>query len=229
MISDLQIPFEAERALEFCVYLAKHYKIPKEHILNVGDELDCYHGGRWPKDPDGKFSASGELATSKAKLREWYEAFPEMKLAISNHGLRWVRKASGAEIPSQLMRSYQEIIEAPPGWEWRPRWKFDTKHPFHMIHGMGYSGKDGHRNAAIDSGASTVIGHLHSHAGISYLRTGDAGAHHGGLKIWAANAGCLIDPTQYAFDYGKESRFKPAVGCLIIFNQGSTPMWVPYD
>jgi hypothetical protein len=223
VVPDLQIPFEAERALEFCLYLKKHYGIVDENVLNVGDELDCYHGGRWPKDPNGAYSSVGELDASKRKLKEWYKAFPLMKLAISNHGLRWVRKATAAEIPEQMLRSYQEIIDAPEGWRWQAEWKFtNIKHPFRMVHGLGYSGINGHRNAAIDSGMSTIIGHLHSHAAVSYLRT------LGGLKIWACNAGSLIDPEAYAFEYGKESRLKPCLGAVVIFNEGSTPLFIPY-
>lgn len=223
LISDLQIPFEHEKALRFCTYLKKHYSIPDDNCLNVGDELDAYHGGQWPKDPNGNFSAVGELAQAKETLKKWYSAFPKMKLAISNHGLRWVRKATAAEIPSQMMRSYEEIIQAPDTWVWKQKWVFDKiKHPFAMVHGMGYSGKDGHRNAAIDNGMSTAIGHLHSHAAIDYIKTDSQ-------KFWAFNTGCLIDADAYAFSYGKESRFKPCIGAGIIFNKGSTPMWVPLE
>lgn len=223
-ISDAQIPFEAPKALDFLVYLKRHYKIPDENILNAGDELDNYNGGQWPKDPNGQYSATGELAQAKETLKKWYRAFPLMKLAISNHGLRWVRKATAAEIPSQMLRSYQDLIESPPGWEWKYEWRFaDLKHPFRMIHGMGYSGMNGHRNAAIDAGMSTVIGHLHSHAGICHLRT------LGGLKIWGFNTGSLIDATQYAFHYGRENRMQPCIGTGIIFNEGQTPVWIPYE
>lgn len=223
-ISDLQIPFEAPNALDFCMHLKSHYRIPDENILNVGDETDNLHGGQWPKDPDGRFSATGELAQTRETLKKWYCAFPEMKLAISNHGLRWIKKAIGAEIPSQMMRSYREIFEAPEGWQWKDEWRFnDLKHPFRMIHGLGYGGVNGHRNAAIDSGLSTVIGHLHSHAGICYLRT------LGGLKIWGFNTGSLIDSTQYAFSYGKYNRMQPCLGVGVIFNQGQVPMWHPYE
>jgi UDP-2,3-diacylglucosamine pyrophosphatase LpxH len=223
VISDLQIPFEHEKALSFCTYLKRHYKIADDHVLNVGDELDCYHGGRWPKDPDGKFSATGELAISKEKLKAWYNVFPQMKLAISNHGLRWVRKASAAEIPTEMMRSYREIIDAPEGWKWAQKWVFDQiKHPFLMIHGMGYGGVNAHRTAALDSGMSLVHGHLHSHAGISYIKTENQ-------KLWGFNTGCLIDFESYAFSYGKESRFKPCLGAGLIFNGGSVPMWMPLE
>lgn len=223
VISDLQAPFEHEKALEFCYRLKKHYKIPDENVLNVGDETDSYHGGRWPKDPDGRFSAVGELGATREKMRLWGDRFPKMKLAISNHGLRWVRKAAGAEIPTELLRSYQEIFQMPEKWVWKPEWRFENlKSPFRMIHGMGYSGVQGHRNAAIDAGISTVIGHLHSHAAISYIRTGTQ-------KIWGFNTGCLINPEDYAFSYGKEARLKPCLGAGLIFDSGRTPMWIPLD
>jgi len=224
VISDLQIPFEAERALEFCIELKKHYKIPNCNVLNAGDELDNYHGGQWPKDANGRFSATGELAQAKETLKRWYSAFPEMKLAISNHGLRWVRKAASAEIPSQMLRAYEEIIEAPKGWQWKYEWRFnDLKHPFRLIHGMGYAGKDGHRNATLDSGISTVLGHLHSHAGISFIKT------LGREMLWGFNCGSLINPEDYAFAYGKENRAQPCLGAGIIFNSGRMPVWVPYE
>jgi len=221
-VSDTQIPFEHEKALPFSLSVKKHYKVPDDNCIHIGDELDCYFGGRWPKDPDGRFSATGELAESKRRLLEWYKAFPVMMVCISNHGLRWVKKASAAEIPSQLMRSYTEIIEAPSGWVWKEEWNIPTKNPFRAIHGMGYSGQNGHRLAAIDAGISTCIGHLHSHAGISYVRTQNQ-------RIFGFNVGCLIDSQQYAFSYGKESRFKPCLGVGIIAGSGSTPIWIPLE
>jgi hypothetical protein len=169
VISDLQIPFEDEGALEFALKVQRDFKIPKSAILNVGDEVDQYFGGQWKKDPSVNFSAAQEILITKKKLKSWYRHFPEMKLAISNHGLRWARKAFDAEIPSQMIRPYQEIIEAPAGWIWKQEWRFKTDHPFRMIHGMGYSGPSAARNAALDARISTVIGHVHSHAGDLWL------------------------------------------------------------
>lgn len=220
-ISDAQIPFHAHGALDFCLYLKRHYKIPDENVLNVGDELDQFHGGMYPKGADYEMTPNQELKAAKEILKEWYAAFPKMKLAISNHGLRWVRKASHAEIPSQLIRDYRQIIEAPEGWQWQEEWIIPTKHPFRMIHGMGYSGRNGARNAAIDAGMSTLIGHLHSYAGIDYITTQR-------LLIWAFNCGCLIDIEAFVYAYGKYNRQKPCLGAGVIFGEGSTPIWLPY-
>lgn len=221
-ISDLQMPFENTKALEFCRNLKRHYKIPDENILNVGDEVDAYFGGQWPKNPDSDHTPNSEIKACKEKIKEWAGIFPEMKLAISNHGIRWIRKVTGAEIPSQVMRSYEEIFDMPHGWKWKDRWVFnELKHPFAMHHGMGFSGVNGHRNAAIDAGISTIIGHLHSSAAVSYINT------IGDRTIWACNAGCLIDPESFAFSYGKYNRLKPILGAVVIFDSGKFPVFHP--
>lgn len=222
VISDLQIPFENENALKFCAYLKRHYKIDDDHVLNVGDEVDNLHGGVYPKDPDGDYSPKGEIKAAKEKIAEWASVFPKKKIAISNHGIRWFKKASAAEIPSQMIRHYKDVLGMPEGWVFKDRWDFnDIRNPFSMIHGMGYSGQFSHRTAALDLGRSVVHGHL-THAGISIIKTATQ-------NIWGMCVACLIDIPSYAFKYGKDSRFKPCLGVGIITNQGKVPLWLPLE
>jgi hypothetical protein len=49
------------------------------------------------------------------------------------------------------------------------------------------------------------------------------------MSIWAANSGCLIDVEAYVFNYGKESRFKPTLGCSVVIDDGRTPIFIPYE
>lgn len=221
-ISDLQIPFEAPHALKFCQAVAKDFKIPLSSIYNVGDEVDHYFGGQWDKAIDGHHTALSEIEDTKQRLKAWYRAFPDMKLAVSNHGLRWARKAAAAQIPSQMLIPYQKIIEAPKGWVWKERWEIPTKHPILMIHGMGYSGQNGARNAAVDAGMNTIIGHLHSHAAITFIKTETK-------RFYGFNVGSLIDDKSYAFQYGKEHRHKPILGVGVVVDNGLTPIFVPYE
>jgi hypothetical protein len=222
VISDLQVPFEASGALDFCVRLAKDFRIDQDHVLCVGDEVDQYFGSAFAKDPDQKISAREEIEETLARLNRWYRYFPKVKVAISNHGLRWAKRAFDAQIPSDLIRPYQEVIRAPKGWQWRHEWVIKARHPFRMIHGMGYSGMNGHRTAAIDSGISTLIGHLHSHGGVSHVNNGSR-------PLWGMNVGCLIDPESFAFAYGRYSRAKPTRGVGVVVDSGKTPIFVPYD
>jgi len=229
VISDLQICFEADKALEFCRHIQKHLRISKDNILCVGDEIDALYGSFYKKSIDGNLTANQELDITREKLKRWISYFPYMRVCISNHGMRWARKAVDAELPSQMIRKYQEVLEIPKEWKYRLEWKIKTKHPFRMIHGMGYSGKDGHINAALDAGMSTVIGHLHSFMGVAHLRKGISEGYNHAQAIWAMNAGCLIDVESFAFHYGRENRNKPALGCGAVVNNGSTPMVFPYE
>lgn len=216
VISDLQIPFEHSSALRDAIRIKKYFNIPDSNVLCVGDEVDQYFGSLYKKDINANLTATQEINECKKIVREWGKAFPRMKLATSNHGLRWAKKATDAEIPSQLLISYRDMIGAPKGWVWKDEWIFDTKHPFRMIHGMGYSGKDGARNALIDSGISTVMGHLHSHACVGEVN-----------GKWFFNVGCYIDVEAFAFAYGKYSRHKPCLGHGVILNDGSLPIRIP--
>lgn len=218
IISDLQIPFEHPKALAFCKDVQKDFKIPKENILCVGDEVDQYYGSRYNKDPDVlDFTPRKELLVARERIAEWVATFPVMRLCVSNHGLRWLSKAHDAQIPSELLIPYKKLFNMPRGWQFREEWLFKEKHPFRMIHGMGYSGVMGARNAAIDGRVSTVIGHLHSHAGVHFINNG-AGT------IWGLNAGSLIDEGAFAFKYSKYTRFKSIISCAVVLDGGKHPV-----
>lgn len=224
IVSDNQEPYGATRAIQFAKHVQNHFNIPDENCYHVGDENDCFHGGSYPKGGDYPHTPTGEIKAAIDRQKEWYAAFPFMNLAISNHGLRWLKKASFAEIPSQLLRQYREVFQAPEGWQWKEEWIVNCKQPFRIIHGMGYSGKDGARNAALDAGMSTCIGHLHSHAGIAYMKT--QGRQN---LIWGMNVGCLIDIEAYVFKYGKYSRAQPCLGLGVVLDSGKLPIWLPYE
>lgn len=216
----MQIPFEHHKALEFCLQVQKEYKIDKTSIICVGDEIDGYWASRFPKDPDAIITARGELKIARERLKAWYKSFPFCRVAISNHGLRWAAKAYECFIPSEIIRPYKEIIEAPVGWMWYDEIIVKTKVPFRVIHGLGYSGMAGARNACIDSGMNTAIGHLHAFSGVHYV-------HNGKQQIWGMNTGCLIDQGALAFNYGKNSRFKATLSVGVVIDNGKTPIVVP--
>ncbi len=222
-ISDLQIPFEADDALKFCKAVQREFFIHPENVYCVGDEVDQVMGSLYRKDIDGSYTANQEIAESKRRLREWYKAFPLMKLATSNHGQRWARKAFEAEIPSQMIKSYQELLEAPKGWQWKDAWQINAEHrKIHVFHGCGYGGMYAYRQAAMDHGKCVVFGHLHANAGIAHVVTESQ-------SLWGMNVGSLIDTKAFAFNYGKHNRVKPWLGIGIVIDGGLTPILIPYE
>lgn len=221
ILSDLQIPYEHEDALNFAKRLQKEYRIDKDHVCCVGDEVDNYFISLYKKSPNALHTPGSELQDSISALKKWYRFFPSMMLSTSNHGDRLMRKAYDAEIPSQMLRTHKEILEAPPFWQWDKRWIFDTKYPWMMEHGDDWGSQHPHFMAAVTLGMSVVMGHHHSKCSVSYIRTA--------LKqVWGAVIGSMIDVDQYAFDYCKRAKYKPVLSNAVVLDNGHRCDIIPY-
>ncbi len=210
-IPDLHCPFEHQDSLEFLKAVKKLYK-PTEYVC-LGDEIDAHSLGDYDHDPDG-LSAGDELKAAIEHLKEFYKVFPEMKVCTSNHTSRPYRRAFKFGIPKALMRSYSEFLQASKGWQWADEWEIDN---VIYEHGEGFTGQQGAIKSALGNMQSTVIGHIHSFAGIQF----SANSKH---LIYGFNVGCLIDRHKYAFAYGKKMKTKPILGCGIISN--GVPMFI---
>ncbi len=209
---DIHFPAHHPDTFEFLKHIKKTYQ--PNAIVCLGDEIDAAALGDWDKDPDQP-GAGDELTKAIDYLKELYKIFPNVKVCTSNHTSRIYRRAHKAGMPKRLMRSYNEILEAPKGWVWEDRWEIDG---VIYEHGEGFSGQQGALKAAVQNMQATVIGHLHSYAGIQYY----ANAKH---LIWGFNAGCLIDRHHAAFNYGKHIKAKPIIGVGII--EAGVPRFVP--
>lgn len=223
VLPDLQLPFEHSKALEFAKEVKKHYKIKDDHCLCVGDETDGYYGSLYKKDPNADLSALTEIMITNEKLKEWYGAFPKMKVAISNHGQRWFKKALEAEIPEILLRKYEEIIEAPEGWVWQKRFHIKaSKKEFILEHGDNWGGPTPAAKAALHYNMSICMGHHHVKSQIIHHDTGMN-------RYWSFVTGCLIDFDKYAFNYARAHANKPCIGIGVILDGGRVPLWLPLE
>lgn len=212
VIPDLHAPHAHPDALVFVRGVAK--RLRPQQVVCIGDEIDSHAIARWPADPDLD-SAGPELTRAVEQLRPWYAAFPRVKVCHSNHTYRpWIR-ARESGLPSRVIRSPREVLEAPKGWEWAHRWEIDG---ITFVHGEGYSGAMGALTAAVRNRTRVVIGHLHGYAGAVW-------SHGWHDAIWGLNVGCLIDPNAPAFAYAKTSPNRPSLGCGVI--EDGTPRWIP--
>lgn len=211
-IPDLHIPFEHRDAYKFLSKVKKKYK-PKT-VVCLGDMEDWHGISFHDKDPDG-YSAGHEYELLKARVEPYMELFPKLYMCTSNHGSLPFRKAFSFGLPSQLIKSYRDILEAPTTWQWADQWEFDN---VIYEHGDPFSGKDGALKAAEQNMQSTVIGHIHAFAGIQF----SANSKH---LIFGFNCGCLIDKDAYAFAYAKKIKRKPILGCGIIID--GIPKFIP--
>lgn len=212
-VGDLHCPFMHPDAVKFLAAICD--KHPPNKVVMLGDEIDAHAYSDYTTDPDG-LSPGHELDKAIDQLRDIYDLFPKAMICESNHTIRPFKKAFSSGLPSRMFKSMQQLIEAPKGWRWADHWVVDG---IRFEHGEGTSGETAHMKATKGNMQSTVIGHIHSHAGINYLKTPT------GKLLFGMNVGCLINVADYAFKYAKHVKAKPTLGCGLIVN--GVPTYIP--
>lgn len=216
-IPDLHHPFCHRDALEFVQDVHSRLIVPaKSHdIVFLGDEIDAHaFSDKHKRDPDG-MSEGEEWQRAVSDLNPWMKAFKNAKLCTSNHSARPEIRAFNAGLPRAFYRSLKEAMGAPDGWFWADRWDIDG---IIFEHGEGVSGAAGALRAAEMNRRSTVVGHLHSYAGIQW-------SHGNFSSIFGMNTGWLGDESAYAFRYAAKMRRKPSLGLGAILD--GVPQWIP--
>lgn len=213
VIPDTHFPFERKGILEHCKAMQLKYNCGT--VVHIGDEVDLCAISQWEKDPDG-MSAGSEAAEAQKKMKIWYDAFPEVHVCIGNHTARVFRMARASGIPKKFIKTYEEAWEAPEGWVWSENWEFNG---VLYTHGTGASGNCGAIKIATRHRQNTVIGHIHSEAGIQYSASKID-------LVWGMQVGGAIDDTTYAAAYAKDHLKKSIVGCGIILD-GKLPIFEP--
>ena len=213
VIGDPHEPFTKEGYLEFCRKIQEDYDCGT--VVHIGDAVDNHAVSYHEKDPEG-MSAGDEFNLAIERMKRWYYTFPNVKVCIGNHDALPFRKAFSAGLPKTWLKTYQELLQSPPTWEW------DFVHQVNGViyqHGTGMSGEMAAINAARENRQSTVIGHLHTVMNTRFL------ASYKDL-IFGVTVGCGIDHEKYAFAYGKQNTRKPVVACAVILD-GKLPINIP--
>jgi predicted phosphodiesterase len=211
-IGDTHDPFHHPDRRNFLEKVAEKYKIGK--VIHAGDVADNHATSRFVHDPQGR-SAGDEADEAAESLRELHELFPSVDVCEGNHDRRWWDRGAEAGLPKRFFRPTNEILGLPKGWRWADSWEYDG---VIFEHGDPFNSKNAHIQAAEANMQSTCIGHIHSHAGISYV----GNRHH---LVFGFNVGCLIDHKRYAFHYAKKAKAKPIIGCGIIID--GVPLFQP--
>lgn len=217
-VSDLHFPFAHADAIDFVADLYRSLK--PDHVVLLGDEIDAHGWSRHDHDPDAPGSAS-ELTLAVAEMKKLYKLFRGgrnrgvVNVCRSNHGERAARTAIPTGIPSTFIRTLREVLEAPYSWQWADRWLIDG---VCYEHGEGYTGVNSALHAARNNRTNTVIGHVHSWAGVQY--------HASAVNvIWGMNCGCLIDIDAPVFRYARARPHKAVIGTGVV--EDGVPRFVP--
>lgn len=216
IIGDTHLPFELEGYLSHCVSIFDIYEV--DVVVHIGDFLDQHALSYHEHDPNG-MSAEHEAIAARPKVIEWVRAFPEALWVAGNHDDLPYRKARTHGLPSRYMADYPSILDVPC----LKNWRYSEEHEVDGIifrHGLGATGKYGHRNAAEKMNCNVVQGHSHTIAGIEFM----ASKNH---RHWGMSVGCGVDRKAYAAHYGRHIVSKPFISCAIISDD--VPMIFPMD
>jgi hypothetical protein len=205
VISDMHHPYAHPDTVPFLTAIKSRYS-PTD-VICIGDEVDFHDSSYHESDPDLD-SAGIELDKAIKGLKPIYKLFPKVTVVESNHGSMMLRKAKTAKIPKKAIKSYNDVLEAPKGWNW----VFDTiiqtpLGPVYFCHGK--SSAPG--TLAKSYGMSCVQGHYHEKAQINYVSTPEK-------LMFDAHTGCLADDKSMALGYNKVNPKRPIVSILVICN-----------
>jgi UDP-2,3-diacylglucosamine pyrophosphatase LpxH len=216
VIPDLHLPFQHEKAFDHCRRVRDKYKCSV--VVDIGDMFDLHAINYHEKDLDD-INLAKELDDVHKESRRWIRSFDTIYHVYGNHSSLVARKAVTAGLSKRMIKSLNEIFDLPKTWYWDDEWiKDDVKY----CHGHGRTGKYSYADYARDNMQSTCIGHTHTTAGINWVASSYK-------LVWGMGVGCLIDRKSYAMAYAKELPKKPILGCGVVLERGTQPLFVPLE
>lgn len=212
VISDFHAPYNHPDAVAFLRAIKKKYRPDK--VVCIGDEIDGHAISFHEHNPDLP-SAGDELKAAVKTLKKLYKMFPKCTVVESNHGSLVLRKAIAHGLPKAVLRSYNEILEAPRGWAWVDDTIVNT--PTGLVYFChGKSAVAG--GLAKLYGMSCVQGHYHERSQIHYISTPEK-------LMFDVHTGCLADDNSLALQYNKINPKRPIISVVIIVE--GVPQLIP--
>lgn len=202
-LSDLHFPYHHPDSFRFMKALRDEFT--PDLVVCLGDEVDNAALSFHEKNPDMP-SAKDEYESALECLGELYKIFPEVLVCNSNHTSRFYRVAHAAGLPSRIMKSYSELLQAPPGWSWHDR---IIVNDVLYIHGDPACGAGATKKLMTENRMSVCHGHVHAWGGVQYSASPFQ-------QIFGLNAGCLVDLEALAFKYGAKYNNKGTLGCGLV-------------
>lgn len=206
ILSDMHIPYQHPKMLEFLAGLKKRYDPTR--VICIGDELDKHAMSFHDSDPDLD-SAGMELEKARGVIKQVEKLFPVMDIIDSNHGSMVYRRAKHHGIPRRYIKPYNEVLGVGDGWTWH----YDLTiflpdgRPVYFHHGKSVNGL----RLSQAMGMHTVQGHFHEQFNVQYW-SNPLGLY------WSMQVGCLIDDSSYAFAYNNVNVKRPIIGTGLIID-----------
>lgn len=206
-IGDTHCPGMRRGYVDFLKGVADRYGV--DRVVHIGDLVDWASISYHEKSP-ALHNASREFAAAWKQVQQLYAAFPKADWLIGNHDSLTERQANTVGLPKEVLRDYNDL--------WGLDWKVHSRFTKLIIDGAIYSHGDGGRGGqcaalaqAKDQFRSTVIGHYHAQAGVSWWANKE-------YRVFGLSTGCGVDVDKLQFEYGRRFPAKPVLGCGVIID-----------
>lgn len=212
IIGDTHEPVAYPGYLDFCVDTFKYWGC--DDYIHIGDIADFHCCSRFPKEHDAP-SPNGELNLARRRLALYSKAFGKnLKVCIGNHDRRIFRAGYQVGMPSDALRTLNEILYTK--FIWQNSFMIDD---VYYSHGEDTgSGKFPALNYALSVGENAVVGHHHTIGGVQF-------ASNKLVNRFGCHTGCGVDQSQAAMRYGAYHKAKAVHGCVVVID--GTPIFEP--
>ena len=196
VIGDVHEPYCKKGYREFCqkTYVENNCN----QVCFIGDLLDNQYASFHDPNPDLS-GGKDELEYAIAEIHKWRDAFPVADCIVGNHDRIIARKMFKAGIPSQWMKSYNEVLGT--NWNWTERIVYDG---VQYVHGEGGTASTKAKNDMM----STVQGHIHTQCYVQWFS--------GQKRIMAMQTGSGVDRDSMAMSYAKAFKFQQLACGIVI-------------
>lgn len=198
-ISDLHIPFNNLKAFDFYCNLYAKYDITD--VYATGDFFDFYGLSTYERSTEYS-GIKSEIEYAKLLVKDWYKAFPNMKLLYGNHVERLMKAVNRAGIPNEWLKSLSEILQVPT-WTFASSFETDT---FYLTHGTGGMNM---KNSVLARQKPVIQGHHHKSTKLEYYTD----------SLWGCQLGAMVDKDSYVFNYAKENPLPDISSCLVLYEE----------
>jgi hypothetical protein len=226
LISDLQVPYHDERAVNNLSKFIHAFK--PDDVASVGDEMDMQTISRWSQGTPLEYERS--IGKDRDKTVAVLEKLKVTHMTRSNHTDRLYNSimkrlpgllgAPEFELENFLKLDQLGITYHKDPWEIAPKWL--------LLHGdEGSVNQTGGQTAlglAKRTGMSVVCGHTHRAGLLHYTES------YGGKTnrtIWGMEVGNLMKQNQASYLKGGIANWQQAFGILYIDGNKVTPQLVP--
>lgn len=170
-VPDVHVPYEDKKAFALMLKAAKRFK--PDHLVILGDFIDCYSVSSHSKDPTRSLKLKAEVDEAKAALAKLAALGAKNNVFIAgNHSDRLTRYLQDKAPELYNFISIPKILQLKEmGFRYVPYKEHYKLGKLSMTHDVGVAGRYAHYKALDTFQSSIITGHTHR---IGYAVEGDS-------------------------------------------------------